>query len=306
MRSSSRLPDRWIVTLVLLTAILIAFPATSDEGSWPQRVLLTNDDGIGEGRLHALARAFAERSETWVVASFVDRSGSSNYSSIGKYNRTLFARREHVEGRLVFYGVSGYPADAVGLGVLGLLRETPPDLVVSGVNGGPNLGSDGWWGSGTIGAARAAAYMGIPAVAVSGLDDGDAEMVQRVNAWVVELAGSALVRELEPGEYLTVAFPHLPAAEIRGIRVAPRAASALDVSLERVHMEEDDDETEEVWMATMTIDPARISPESDAALLHQGYIVVTPMRVGEVDDDALERLEGRSDELPAWVSTGSD
>jgi 5'-nucleotidase len=290
-----------LLTLSILAAPLAAAP--DEVPDWPRRVLLTNDDGIAEPRLHALARAFAASGcETWVVASFGDRSGTSNHISLGKYGRTLLARREHVEENLVLYGVAGYPADAVLLGVAGLLAETPPDLVVSGVNGGPNLGVDGWWGSGTIGAARTAAFLGFPAVAVSGLDDDDLEMVDRVTGWVVRLASSPVVRDLAPGEYLTVAVPQIRADEIRGIRVAPRSVSLLDLELERVAFEEDGGETEEVWLLGRGLAPDRIAAGSDVALLEEGWIVVTPMRVGEVDEAALADLAEHAAELPAWAA----
>ena len=295
-----RLTVAGLVTLTLLFPIG-ATRADGPEAAWPRRVLLTNDDGIQERRLHALARAFAEVAETWVVASFEDRSGSSNYTSFGKYQRTLLARREHVEEGLALYGVAGYPADAVLLGVKGILGDEPPDLVVSGVNGGNNLGTDGWWASGTIGAARAAAFLGIPAIAASGLDDDDPEMVARVTDWIVRFAQSPIVRDLEPGQYLTVAFPEVPAAEIEGVRFAPRMPSILRLSLDRVHFAEDDGgETEEIWLAELAADPSGVSAESDGALLRQGYVVVTPMRLGEVDAAALADLAGNADRLPGW------
>ncbi|MFQ5527878.1 MAG: 5'/3'-nucleotidase SurE, partial [Thermoanaerobaculia bacterium] len=229
--------------LALVSSVSVADP----EGVWPRRVLLTNDDGVREGRLHALAEAFAQTTETWVVASFEDKSGSSNYMRLGKYERTLLVRRLRTQERLSVYAVAGFPADAVLVGVRGLLADTPPDPVVSGVNGGDNLGTDGWWGSGTIGAARAAAFLGIPAIAVSGLDDGDKDMVRRVTRWVVELSRSKAARKLEPGQYLTVAFPQIPASEIRGVRIAPRMPSIVDVSLERLSRLDGEESGDELW-----------------------------------------------------------
>lgn len=290
----------------LIAAVLLVFdgraptPAARKADSWPHRVLITNDDGINEDRLWPLARAFAERIQTWVVASTEDRSGSSNYTFVGKYHRALTVQRVHQQKNLTAYAVPGYPADCVAFGILGPMKDHPPDLVISGVNGGPNLGLDGWFGSGTLGAARTAAYFGIPAIAVSGLDDDDREMVAKVSQWVVELAESSVARSLEPGEYLTIAVPRLPAGKIRGIRVAPRMPAVERYELERVLYQEDGDESEEVWVLKSGDMNTDVPPNTDGPLYRQGYIIVTPMKLGEDDTAGIAALRNRLDDLPPW------
>ncbi|MCB0280773.1 MAG: hypothetical protein KDD94_14785, partial [Calditrichaeota bacterium] len=114
--------------ICVLFVIVIGFAQ-----AWPKRVLLTNDDGIDEKRLQNLAFAFAKVTETYMVASTVDRSGSGNYMAIGKYQKSLFVMKEHQEKNLVVYAVAGYPADCVAFAVGGLLKDNPPDLVISGI-----------------------------------------------------------------------------------------------------------------------------------------------------------------------------
>ena len=97
------------------------------------------------------------------------------------------------------------------------MRDAPPDLVISGINTGPNT-SDTWVASGTVGAARIAASLGVPAIAVSGVDIKIPGSLETAVNWVVRLAQSAIVRDLRPPQYLTVSLPRIPPKEIKGIR----------------------------------------------------------------------------------------
>lgn len=292
-------------TLLFLGAnTLAASPSQQKSGTWPQRVLITNDNGIHDSKVRALARAFARHGDTWLVAANQDRSGTSNQVSLGKDKQAVTVRRVYKGKRLTAYSVPGYPADCVIFGLLGPLKNDPPDLVISGVNGGPNLGIRGWFGSGTIGAARTAAMFGIPAIAVSGLEDDDQKMVAEVTQWVVKLAGSPVVRNLGPGQYLTVAIPRIAVDEIRGIRIAKRALVTHHLyEFRRAQKLKVDGEHWEVWIAGPTGRMPDVPEGSDVALYHQGYIVITPMRVGEVDTDKIPVLRKHLDELPQWRGT---
>ncbi len=293
----------FILLLSLSTIFLNAQKETGKSTKWPHRVLLTNDDGIGETRLWALGKAFSKVSDTYIAASFEDKSGTTNFSSLGKYKRSLFVKREYKAKNLTAYGVAGYPADCVGFGIKGLLKDRPPDLVVSGINGGPNLGDDGWFGSGTIGAARTAAFLGVPAIAVSGLDDDDKEMVRWTCQWVIRFSQSKIVKELKPGEYLTVSIPKVRPAEIKGIKIVRRTPPVMDFGFEKVweKVEEDEKETEEVWMAHMK-GISKVPPaDSDGVWFQKGYIVIVPMKIGENHEGMVNKLRARTHELPQWT-----
>src|SRR5690625_2826721 len=301
------------VLIVSLAATMFCLAAASQAASdtrqqsegWPQRVLVTNDNGIHDSKVWALARAFARHSDTWLVAANQDRSGTSNQISLGKDKQAITVQRVFKDKRLTAYAVPGYPADCVIFGLLGPLRDAPPDLVVSGVNGGPNVGVRGWFGSGTIGAARTAAMFGIPAIAVSGLEDDDQKMVAKVTQWIVKLAGSSIVRNLEPGQYLTVAIPRIRADEIRGIRIATRAPVTDHLyGFRRVQKLKDGGERWEVWVARPTGRMPDVPDGSDVAFYRQGYIVITPMRIGEVDQAEIPVLRKHLNELPAWSGNG--
>jgi 5'-nucleotidase len=213
----------------------------------------------------------------------------------------LVADRDLGEG-VQAYGVDGYPGDCVLLALCGLMRDTPPDLVVSGINNGPNLGFD-WLASGTIGAARLAAVWGVPAIAASGLDASVPGALEAVSQWVVRLAQSELVRSLEAGQYLTVSFPRVSPDAIKGIKVAERAGILLDIGFSRVH-EEPASQRAGVWALERPLPIPIVSAESDAALYAQDYIVVVPMRADEHDRELLARLLGQPESLPQWPRSG--
>lgn len=303
-------------TILLSASILIggfANTAISQpvdaEDKEPLRIVITNDDGVEdlEDRLYPLAKALLPFAETYIVIPSQDRSGSTHFTSIGKYKRALESELLYVEEkteeaeRLEIHAVMGYPADCVMLAVGGILRDKPPDLVISGINGGANLG-DAWLGSGTIGAARMAAFYGIPAIAVSGIDDDLEGAVEAVTGWIARLARSPLVLNLEPGQYLTVGLPRLEPEKIKGIRVAPRAPR-LGAGYFEPTQKVSGAVNRSVWLAQIPLEGASPPAGTDMALYEEDYIIITPMRVDEHDYPMLKKLADNLDEVPAWKST---
>ena len=266
------------------------------------RIVLTNDDGVKdlEDRVLPLARKLTEFADVYVVIPWQDRSGSTHFVSAIRTGELeaelrLVEKRSRKRGRLEVHVVRGYPADCVLLALGGLLRELP-DLVISGINGGPNL-ADSWLYSGTIGAARMAAHQGIPAIAISGIDEDHLEdAIGFVVSWVAELVRSPGVRELQPGEYLTIALPPVPPSQIRGVGVAPHASHVSKFSFVRAGTSHSRD----LWRLS---GDNVATPERDTDIdlvLQQGLISITPMRVGEKSGALLEAWRLRLDTLPQW------
>lgn len=279
-------------------------PADRD-AAWPRRVLVTNDNGIDDIPLIEMARALAKVTEVHVVAATTDRSGTSNLMASVRSGEFQVERRDLGEG-IEAWALDGYPADCVLFGVSGPLRDRLPDLVISGINGGPNL-ADEWFASGTIGAARAAAYFGIPSVAISGLDDDDPDAVRAATRWVVELIRSDAVRALRPPQYLTVSLPLTESPTVTGIETANRARGLFTG---RAHpAAEGSLGQREIWRLDLELRPELAPQDSDFAAHGRGAIAVVPMRVDESDPEMLARLRERPDMLPAWTAieqTGGD
>ncbi len=287
-------------TLILIPAILAFVPlgaippttAPPPQADDRPRILITNDNGIDDPKLIALARAFATRAETWVVAPAEDRSGSGTSLKLPLEGAIAVEWRDFGPG-IEAFAVDGYPADCVLVGAAGIMRDRPPTLVISGINGGPNLGA-GWMFSGTIGAARIAALAGIPAIAVSGLDDDVPGAVEAAVDWVVRFAEHRAVRDLRPGEYLTVSFPPGGPSEVHGVRIADRAPLSSWPNLEY-------DEASETWRITGTATrDVPLSAIADERLHASGAIVVVPMHADEVDGARLLEWLRADPGLPTW------
>jgi 5'-nucleotidase len=288
--------------------IALALPLSAGgQSERPMRILLTNDDGIEEvaERVYPLAQELRRFAEVYIVVANQDRSGSAHYMDVNR-KMTLESRLEYVSEPgdglhgLEIHVVNGYPADCVALGIRGIMGRDPPDLVIAGPNGGANLADD-WFGSGTIGAARTAAYMGIAALAISGLDDSSQEQVSALSRWVAQLAQNELVTSLPEQVYLTVGLPRLPPSQIAGIRVARRARLVDAMSFELLgNVGHAEDDLTSVWAVRIGEPTSPPPADSDLVLYSQNYIVVTAMRADEHDTQASDRLRESLDLLPAW------
>jgi 5'-nucleotidase len=160
-------------------------------------ILVTNDDGIGSPGLRALAEALGKEHEVWVVAPDGERSGTSHYVTLkGPIRFVRLAERE--------YAVGGSPADCVILAALGAL-PVRPDLVVSGINCGPNFGTDLVY-SGTAAAARQGALMHLPGLAVS-MDFSDDGMDFRRPAQFMAVNLGRLLELWTPAHFININFP---------------------------------------------------------------------------------------------------
>lgn len=293
---------------VVLFALVIGASCTAtqtDRPHFPARVLITNDNGIDDTGLVELARAFARvpGTEVYVVAATRDRSGTSNYLGATSEGRFRVERRDLGPG-IEAWALDGYPADCVVFALAGPLRDRLPDVVVSGINGGPNMADD-WFGSGTIGAARTAAYFGVPAVAVSGLEDDHAGAVEAATSWVVRFVQSPLVASLEAPEYLTVSLPVGTSPDIRGARIVERARGVTSARAHRID-EKGDPESAAVWRLEVETAPERAARGTDVPTVAEGFIAIVPMRVDEFDARLAGRLQSQSGGIPEWVSSDAD
>ena len=173
------------------------------------RILVTNDDGYFSPGIALLAERLAPLGEITVVAPERDRSGASNSLTL---DRPLLVRRA-ANG---FRYVNGTPTDCVHLALTGLV-DPPPDIVVSGINFGANMGDDTIY-SGTVAAATEGYLFGIPSIAVSLASKAgrNFETAAAVVVQLVERFGRAPIRE---AVLLNVNVPDIPLAELGGIEV---------------------------------------------------------------------------------------
>ncbi|MEQ1666978.1 MAG: 5'/3'-nucleotidase SurE [Sulfuriferula sp.] len=173
------------------------------------RILLSNDDGYFAPGLAVLAETLSTIADIVVVAPERDRSGASNSLPL---DRPLMLRQAHSG----FYYVNGTPTDCVHLAVTGML-DTLPDMVISGINHGANMGDDTVY-SGTVAAATEGYLLGVPAIAVSltSYAGGNFATAARV---VLELVERMLKQPALPPVLLNVNVPDVPYAELQGVVV---------------------------------------------------------------------------------------
>jgi 5'-nucleotidase len=173
------------------------------------RILLSNDDGYRARGINCLAEALAPLGEVHVVAPERDHSGASNSLTLN-----LPVRPKTADNGFVY--VDGTPTDCVHLAITGLLDEEP-DVVVSGINSGPNLGDDVIY-SGTVAAAMEGRFLGLPAIAVSLVSDGGNHY--ETAARVVTAVLSSMVSSPIPADtILNINVPDVPLAKLEGLQV---------------------------------------------------------------------------------------
>lgn len=232
-------------------------------------ILVTNDDGIHAPGLEALYLELRRLGEVTVVAP---ESGQSAVGHAITLMNPLRVKKVTLAGGVEGWAVSGTPADCVKIAIAELLPQ-PPELVVSGINLGPNVGINVLY-SGTVSAATEAAILGIRAMAVSlNTYKSDTDFSQ-----AAALAREVLARMQgwdgwSNGVVLNVNLPALPRNQIRGIKLTRQDTGPLVEHFER---RVDPREHVYYWLAEINNrrDP---DPDSDYGALQAGYISVTPI-----------------------------
>jgi len=248
------------------------------------KILLTNDDGIHAPGLFALRRALAADHDVTIVAPEMEMSAVGHAITLAS---PLRVRRVRKERSFFGYAVSGTPADCVKIGVQELLRE-PPDMILSGINVGANVGVNVLY-SGTVSAATEGAFLGIRSAAIS-LDTVNhpdfrfaAEFSRRLIRF---MAACGLNRDTA----LNVNIPALPAAEIRGVAITRQGTSRFK---ERFDRRVDPRGNAYFWLSgEIPVEPD--CPDTDAAVLHSGRIAITPIHYDLTNEAELARLRALS------------
>lgn len=256
-------------------------------------ILLTNDDGVQAEGLAALYDQFAGEHEVYVIAPDRERSGSGH--AITVFQPLMVHRTElrapgpgSIGGSRCgarAWAVAGTPADCVKLGVASILPRRP-DLVVSGINRGPNLGTDVFY-SGTVSAAIEAAILGFPALAVSlaAFKDADYRFAAQVAGYV---AGRMTERPLPRNTLLNVNVPATSAESVAGIRVTRLSGHKWHDTFEE---RADPRGHSYFWLVG---EPLQTEPEpgTDLEAIKDNHVSVTPVHLDLTHRTIMAELEG--------------
>jgi 5'-nucleotidase len=244
------------------------------------RILVSNDDGIAAPGIKVLERIARSLSkDVWVVAPEHEQSAAGHSLTIRRPLRV----RTHGRRR---YSVDGTPTDAVLLGVNHIIPGRRPDLVLSGINRGANIGEDVTY-SGTVAAAMEATLLGIRAIALSQLITPPAAIRwDTAEAWAIRAIRPVLGVEWGPNVLININFPDVPADQVSGIVVARQGRRKLgDAIIERADPRGDP----YVWIGAQRSEE-RSDPGTDVEAVLHGAVSVTPLSVDLTHHATMQAL----------------
>ncbi|MDQ3140076.1 MAG: 5'/3'-nucleotidase SurE [Pseudomonadota bacterium] len=250
------------------------------------RILLTNDDGVNAAGLKLLeqvARSFSD--DIWIVAPAEEQSGTGHSLTLTRPVRL----RQLGERR---FCVTGTPTDAVMMAIAHVMKDARPDLILSGINRGANLGEDVTY-SGTVSAAMEGALAGIPSIALSqsyareGM--GDTVPFAAAEAWAERVLRPIIATPMEPRTLVNINFPALAPDAVQGVRVVQQGLR--DYGRLRIVERTDPRGYQYFWfgLGPMIETPGHMT---DLEAVADGYVAVTPLHLDLTHTASLERLAG--------------
>ena len=244
------------------------------------RILISNDDGLFSPGIRALAELFRVEHEVYMAAPDTERSGASHSFTFSSPLRMNEIRLDGLED-VPAYAISGTPVDCVKIGLANL--NFTPELVISGINMGANLGTDTFY-SGTVSAAMEAALLGIPAIAVSICS------FRPQHLKTAALAAQRAIPYLSKCKrsLLNVNVPDLPADAIKGMKLTRLSKQVYASELiERT----DPYMRKYYWMPSERLTTCAPEEDSDERWTREGYVALTPLLTDLTDFISLSGME---------------
>lgn len=248
------------------------------------RILLTNDDGVnapGLKVLETIARTISD--DIWIVAPAEENSGAGHSLTLTKPVRI----RQHGEKH---YSVSGTPTDSVMLGLGVVMKDAKPDLILSGVNRGANLGDDITY-SGTVSAAMEGALAGVRSIAMSQVysKEGMADTVpfSAAEAWGERVLRPLLDMPFTPRTLVNINFPALLPQDVKGIKVARQGFH--DYSRGSIVKGTDPRGYDYYWFGLHGMVHTS-GHDTDLEVIEDGYVAVTPLQLDLTHRESLAGL----------------
>jgi 5'-nucleotidase len=249
------------------------------------RILLTNDDGVaapGLKILEKIARKFSD--DVWIVAPADENSGAGHSLTLSRPVRI----REHGPKH---YSVAGTPTDSVMLAVGVIMKDAKPDLILSGVNRGANLGDDVTY-SGTVSAAMEGTLAGIRSIALSQVYDkegmGDSVPFAAAEAWGERVLAPLLDMDFAPRTLMNINFPPVAPDVVKGIRVVRQGFH--DYARGSIVKGTDPRGYDYYWFGLHGIEQSP-GHDTDLEAINDDFIAVTPMQLDLTHHESLNTLQ---------------
>jgi 5'-nucleotidase len=248
------------------------------------RILLTNDDGVnapGLKVLEAIARTLSD--DIWIVAPAEENSGAGHSLTLSRPVRI----RKHGDQH---FSVSGTPTDSVMLGLGVLMKDKKPDLILSGVNRGANLGDDVTY-SGTVSAAMEGVLAGVRSIALSQVYSkegmGDSVPFAAAEAWGERVLRPILAMPFEPRVLININFPARAPGDVKGIKVVRQGFH--DYSRGSIVKGTDPRGYDYYWFGLHGVEQTP-GHDTDLEAVGDGYIAVTPMQLDLTHNASLAAI----------------
>ena len=262
----------WIALFFLSLGSSLALPQDR------VRILLSNDDGYRDLGLRVLVTKLAPLGDIVVAAPAVNQSGVGH----GMTFREPIAVESWTDGSTQWYSIAAMPGTCVRL-ALDCLLDKPPDMVISGVNRGENVGVV-TFSSGTVACAREAAFKGVPAISIN-LERGETMDYDAAADFVATMVRDLREKGLAARTYLNVNYPALPRDQVKGVLITRLDNRPPDERYEKIVSPLGQVSYRSVWEPLS--DGSR---DTDTWALTHGYISVTPLQIDQTQPSALKKL----------------
>lgn len=252
------------------------------------RILLTNDDGINAEGLYDLYLCLAKSYEVSVCAPDTEKSAIGHAITL---NRPLRIKKVYRNKKFYGYSVDGTPADCVKIAVRSILKQKP-QLIISGINHGPNLGSDIMY-SGTVSAATEGAILGIPSIAVS-LATYENHDFDFAADFVLSLIKKIKYNNIPQGTLLNVNIPSVKKNSIRGVMITKQGKSLYKEDFIR----RDDPRGNSYYWLSGKVKWLAKPAGSDIKAIEDNYVSITPLQFDLTDYKSIDALKKMDFKLP--------
>lgn len=245
------------------------------------KILLTNDDGIYADGIYAIYKELVKLGDVIVVAPDSEKSSISHAITL---SQPLFCKKISQKNKFNGFGINGTPADCVKLALKVILKEKP-NLIVSGINLGPNDGCSVFY-SGTVAGAREGCLSNIPSIALS-LDTFTNPDFSNAAKWGIKVIKKALNTTFPNGTFLNINIPNVPTKEVKGIKYVQQGL----IPIHGVFKKQTDPNGREYYWMSGKIPKVKHDDSMDTSAVQNNYVTVVPIKTDSTDYVFLKQLK---------------